>query len=109
LRAYHNRVSHDGKATPVAVSYGHVSNPYPTEYASFEPNLALLERAAAVTGGVRDPDPNATWNPSGEKVTFHEDLWPRFVGAAIALLILDLLLRRVRLFDRKFLPKARAS
>jgi hypothetical protein len=42
-------------------------------------------------------------------VTFHEDLWPRFVGAAIVLLVLDLLMRRVRLFDRKFLPKARAA
>jgi Ca-activated chloride channel homolog len=109
LRAYHNRVSPDGKTTPVAVSYGHVSNPYPAEYASFEPNLSVLERAAAVTGGVRDPDPGLVWNPAGEKVTFHEDLWPRLVGAAILLLIVDVLLRRVRLFDRKFLPKARAA
>jgi hypothetical protein len=34
-------------------------------------------------------------------VTYHEDLWPRFVSAAIVLFVLDLLLRRVRLFDRK--------
>jgi Ca-activated chloride channel homolog len=102
-------VSPDGKTTPVAVSYGHVSNPYPAEYASFEPNLSVLERAAAVTGGVRDPEPGLVWNPAGEKVTFHEDLWPRLVGAAILLLIVDVLLRRVRLFDRKFLPKARAA
>jgi Ca-activated chloride channel homolog len=108
LRAYHNRVSPDGKITPVAVSYGHVSNPYPPEYASFEPNLAVLARAAAVTGGVMDPDPGAAWDPSGEKVTFHQDLWPRLVAAAIAVLLLDLLLRRVRLFDRKFLPKVSA-
>jgi Ca-activated chloride channel homolog len=109
LRALHNRVAPDGKVTPVAVSYGHVSNPYPAEYASFEPDRSVLERAAAVTGGVADPDAAATWAPAGEKVTFHEDLWPRLVGAAIAVLILDLLLRRVRLFDRKFLPKARAA
>ncbi len=91
------------------MSYGHVSNPYPPEYASFEPNLALLSRAADTTGGKRDPDAASIFDPSGERVTFHEDLWPRFVGAAIVLLVLDLLMRRVRLFDRKFLPKARPA
>jgi Mg-chelatase subunit ChlD len=107
LRAEHARRSEDGRVVPIAVSYGHVSNPYPTEYAGFEPNLPLLGRAADATGAKRDPDAAAIFDPSGERVTFHEDLWPRFVGAAIVLLVLDLLVRRVRLFDRKFLPKAR--
>jgi Ca-activated chloride channel family protein len=93
----------------VAVSYGHVSNPYPPEYASFEPNVALLDRAAQATGGSRDPEAALAFDPAGESVTFHEDLWPRFVGGAIFLLVLDLLVRRVRLFDRKFLPKARVA
>jgi Mg-chelatase subunit ChlD len=109
LRAEHSRASPDGHSAPVAVSYGHVSNPYPPEYASFEPNLALLDRAAQATGGSRDPDVAALFDPAGESVTFHEDLWPRFVGGAIVLLVLDLLVRRVRLFDRKFLPKARVA
>jgi uncharacterized membrane protein len=109
LRAEHSRATSDGRSAPVAVSYGHVSNPYPPEYASFEPNLALLDRAAQATGGSRDPDVAALFDPAGESVTFHQDLWPRFVGGAIVLLILDLLVRRVRLFDRKFLPKARVT
>jgi uncharacterized membrane protein len=109
LRAEHARRSDDGKAVPVAVSYGHVSNPYPPEYAGFEPNLPLLGRAAEATGATRDPEAKAVFDPSGERVTFHEDLWPRFVGAAIVLMVLDLLVRRVRLFDRKFLPKARPA
>ena len=109
LRAEHARRSDDGRVVPVAVSYGHVSNPYPPEYASFEPNVVLLGQAADATGGTRDPDARAVFDPSGEKVTFHEDLWQRFVGAAIVLLLLDLLVRRVRLFDRKFLPKVRAA
>ena len=46
---------------------------------------------------------------SGQSVLSYQDLWPRFVGAAIALLVLDLLVRRVRLFDRKFVPKASAA
>jgi uncharacterized membrane protein len=109
LRAEHSRSSADGHSAPVAVSYGHVSNPYPPEYASFEPNVGLLDRAAQATGGSRDPDVGALFDPAGDSVTFHEDLWPRFVGGAILLLILDLLVRRVRLFDRKFLPKARVA
>lgn len=109
LRAEHSRPTADGHSAPVAVSYGHVSNPYPPEYASFEPNVALLDRVAQATGGSRDPDAAAAFDPAGESVTFHEDLWPRFVGGAIFLLVLDLLVRRVRLFDRKFLPKARVA
>jgi hypothetical protein len=109
LRAEHARRGEDGRVVPVAVSYGHVSNPYPPEYATFEANVALLGQVADATGGSKNPEARAVFDPSGEKVTFHEDLWPRFVGAAIVLLVLDLLVRRVRLFDRKFLPKARAA
>ena len=109
LRAEHRRRTEGDRVVPVAVSYGHVSNPYPPEYASFEPNLGLLGRAAETTRGARDPEPKAAFDPAGDSVTFHQDLWPRFVGAAIVLLVLDLLVRRIRLFDRKFLPKTRPA
>jgi Ca-activated chloride channel homolog len=109
LHARHSRVTEDGQITPVAVSYGHVSNPYPLEYKSFEPDRKKLERAAVITGGTRDPAPAAFFDPAGEEVKFHEDLWPRFVGAAILVALLDLLVRRVRIFDRKFLPKGRLA
>lgn len=103
LRAEHARRDQDGTLRPVATSSGHVSNPYPAEYASFEPDVTTLERAAAATGGGLDPaGVSAIFDPAGEKVTFHEELWPRFVVAAIVVFLLDLLLRRLRLFDRKF-------
>jgi len=89
-----------GKTT-VAESFGHVTNPYPREYLALAPDVATLAQAAAVTGGSLDPSPLAVFDPAGEVIRFHEDLWPRFVGAAIALFILDLLVRRVRLWDRK--------
>jgi len=95
----------DGSVRPVAVSFGHVSNPYPREYASFEPDLVTLERAAVTTGAAVDPTVPAMFDPSGEKVTFHEELWPRFIYAAIVVFLIDLLVRRVRLFDRKFVAK----
>ena len=65
-----------------------------------------MEKAAASTGGAMDPPSvAAVFDPAGEKVTYHEELWPRFIYAAIAVFLLDLLVRRVRLFDRKFVPK----
>jgi Ca-activated chloride channel family protein len=89
------------KSVAVAESFGHVTNPYPREYLAFAPDVETLERAAEVTGGGLDPSPSAVFDPAGESIRYHEDLWPRFVGGAIALFLLDLLVRRVRLFDRK--------
>lgn len=109
LRAEHLREAQDGSLKQVAVSFGHVSNPYPREYASFEPELSLLEKVAAATGGSTDPAVAAIFDPAGEKVSFHEELWPRFIYAAIVVFLLDLFVRRVRLFDRKFIPKRSRS
>ena len=106
LRAEHLHEDKDGQLRQVAVSYGHISNPYPREYASFEPDLGAMEKAALATGGKLDPQTTASvFDPAGEKVTFHEELWPRFIYAAIAVFLLDLLVRRVRIFDRKFVPR----
>lgn len=87
---------------PVAESFGHVSNPYPREYAAFEPDLPLMSRLATATGGGMDAPLAAIVDPAGEKISFHQDLWSNFVKIAIAIFVLDLALRRVRLFDRKF-------
>ncbi|HEY2509601.1 MAG TPA: VWA domain-containing protein [Polyangiaceae bacterium] len=89
------------KKGTVAESFGHVTNPYPREYLALAPDVSTLERAALATGGGLSPDPKLPFDPAGESIRYHEDLWPRFVGAAIALFVLDLLVRRVRMFDRK--------
>jgi hypothetical protein len=110
LPAEHLRTLEDGTVKQVAVSFGHVSNPYPREYASFEPDLATLDKGAKATGGNTDPaSVAAIFDPQGEKVTFHEELWQRFVLAAIGIFLLDLFVRRVRLFDRKFVAKKHKS
>jgi Ca-activated chloride channel homolog len=105
LRAEHRRVLEDGKKTAVAVSYGHVSNPYPQEYARFEPDRETLARVASLTGGKIDPGAPALFDPEGESIAYHEDLWPKAIFAALVVFLLDLFVRRVRLFDRKVLPK----
>jgi Ca-activated chloride channel family protein len=101
LRAQHAKRDADGGLKPFATSSGHVSNPYPREYASFEPDLEKLSRAASVGGGAVDPTPAALFAPGDEKITYQKDLWNRFVLAALIVFLLDLLVRRVRIFDRK--------
>lgn len=105
LRAEHARIAPDGSLQPFATSFGHVSNPYPREYGRFEPDVDLQARAAAATGGSVDPSPARVFDAQGEKIVYYRPLWSRFVLAAIAVFLLDLLIRRVRLFDRKFLPR----
>jgi uncharacterized membrane protein len=105
LRAEHARIAPDGSLQPFATSFGHVSNPYPREYGRFEPDVDLQARAAAAAGGSLDPEPARVFDPQGEKIVYYRPLWSRFVLAAIVVFLLDLLVRRVRLFDRKFLPR----
>lgn len=85
----------------VAESFGHVTNPYPREYLALAPDTTTLARAAEVTGGRLNPDAPQVFDPAGESIAYHEDLWPRFIYGAIAVFLLDLLVRRVRFFDRK--------
>jgi Ca-activated chloride channel family protein len=105
LKAEHRKVTESGDTKPVGVSYGHISNPYPREYASFEADLDRLKRVALAGDGTVDPEPKALFDPGDEKIIYHEQLWNRFIYLAIILFLLDLLVRRVRIFDRKFLPK----
>ncbi|HHH11253.1 MAG TPA: VWA domain-containing protein, partial [Sorangium sp.] len=110
LRAVHAREQDDGSLRPVATSSGHISNPYPREYAAFEADKVVLERAALATNGQFAPrDLAITFAPGDEKITFNEDLWARAIMAAVLLFLLDLLLRRVRLFDRSFKPPRRRA
>jgi uncharacterized membrane protein len=109
LKAEHIKTDKKGQSQSVGVSYGHVSNPYPREYASFEPDVDRLSRAALAGGGKLDPPPKDLFDPQGEKIVYYEQLWSRFILAAIVVFLLDLLIRRVRFFDRKFVPKKRKA
>jgi len=93
---------HQREDRTVAESSAQLSNPYPREYMSLEPDVELLERAAALTGGAVEPSAAWLFDPRGEHIRHHEELWPKLLFAALLLFVVDLLLRRVRLFDRKF-------
>ena len=104
LRAVHRR---DGRV--VAESRGQVNNPYPREYAALAPDVAALTALAQATGGEVDPSPQAIWDARGDSILHTRPLWHLPVGAAVLLLLVDILLRRVRIFDRDFRAGKRAA
>lgn len=104
LHAKHTRVGRDGVESAVAESFGHVSQPYPAEYSEVRPDSERLARAALIGGGLVNPTAAQLFLPGSEQIAFHEEIWQSFVFLALACFLLDLLLRRVRLFDRKSLP-----
>lgn len=106
LEAKHFKEQQDGGLKQIGVSYGHVSHPYPMEYASFQPDRERLRHAASAGGGQFEPEPSAVFEPGEARILAHTHLWPRFLYAALALFLLDLLMRRVRLFDRRFIRHA---
>jgi hypothetical protein len=93
LKAVHKR---DGKT--VAESLGAVALPYPLEFLRSTPDVEPMKHAAQVSGGHDQAKPEQIWNAEGEKVTYAQDLWPWALLAVVALFLLDLYAKRVRLF-----------
>jgi hypothetical protein len=107
IEAQHERMDPNGERRQVGMSYAQVSNPYPREYASLEPDLERLSRVAVATGGVVGPSAKQLFDPAGEKIVFRKPLWSPVLLSTIVLFLLDLLVRRVRIFDRKLVAERR--
>ena len=69
------------------------------EYRFRQPDEALLRSIASATGGAWRPTPAALANSAGDSRTARRPMWPPLVALALALWFVDLLLRRVRLFE----------
>ncbi|HUJ61468.1 MAG TPA: VWA domain-containing protein [Kofleriaceae bacterium] len=93
LKAVHKR---DGKT--VAESLGAVALSYPLEYLRSTPDLAPMRHAAEVSGGHDQAKPAEVWDAAGEHVRYTQDLWPWALLGVIAIFLLDLYAKRVRLF-----------
>ena len=83
-----------------AVSLASLSNPYPDEYLAVADDQSVIEQAVAVGGGETQPSIEALFDPGDEKTPSERDIWPFFVFAALGLLIVDVLFRRVRVYGR---------
>ncbi len=69
--------------------------PYPSEYRFTRANLPLLTRIAETTGGKLNPQPVEAFRPVAKEGRSVRDLWRSFLWLALALLLVDLTLRRV--------------
>lgn len=69
------------------------------EYRFRAPDEALLRSIAAATGGAWTPSADALQNAAGTRPTARRALWPLLVVLALGLWFVDIVLRRVRLFE----------
>ncbi len=69
--------------------------PYPSEYRFTRANLPLLTRIAETTGGKLNPPPVEVFRPVAREGRSVRDLWRTFLWLALALLLVDITLRRV--------------
>ena len=93
LEADHKR---DGKI--VAESMGAVALSYPLEYLRTTPDYEGMKHAAQVSGGHDQADAKKLWDAEGQSVDYTQDLWPYVLMGVVALFLLDLYAKRVRLF-----------
>lgn len=99
LKAQHRR---DG--TLVAESLGGVALSYPDEYLRSTPDAELLGQAAIVTRGLAQVDAKRAFSSYGETIKYPRELWPEVLLGVLALFLLDVFLRRVRILGYRALP-----
>lgn len=81
-------------------SFATLAWPFPDEHLVGAPDLSAIEALAGATGGVRNPSPAHLFDVGDAKTQSHVPLWPEPLPWALAFLVADVLLRRVRLFGR---------
>jgi hypothetical protein len=70
------------------------------EYRFAATDAALLKSIAAATGGAWQPDAQALVNRGGDRRTERRPVWTALLAVALGLWFLDIVLRRVRVFER---------
>ncbi|MDP6944026.1 MAG: VWA domain-containing protein, partial [Myxococcota bacterium] len=79
-------------------SYQAIAWPFPTEHLLGEPNLAAIRDLSATTGGVEGPTNAQLLDTEGRTTPIRTPRWPLPLYLALALLLLDVMLRRIRLY-----------
>jgi uncharacterized protein YegL len=94
----HIEVRGEPGAEPFARGIAAAVAPYPDELAlASGPDLGLVEALRTGTSGLRDPGVSDLFDTRARVVVKHAPAWPPLLWAALALLLTDVLLRRVRL------------
>lgn len=93
-------VAIDGAAPGSGVTSRTVLPDAAAEYRFRPPDEGLLHSIASSTGGAYRPTAAALANAPGDHRTQRRALWPALVFAALLLWFVDLVLRRVRVFER---------
>ena len=85
-------------ATGAAISRVVVADPA-AEYRFRATDEALLRSIASATGGTWKPEPSELSSAPTDKHSERRPLWPALTVAALCLWFIDLLLRRIRVFE----------
>jgi Ca-activated chloride channel homolog len=72
---------------------------YPAEYHFYPPDIQKLRTISTATGGKFQPEPSDIFKTNGETREYPVPLWPWLAGIVLILFIVDILLRRLRLFE----------
>jgi len=98
-------VSVEGAAAGAGITARSVLPDAAAEYRFRPTNEGLLQSIAASTGGAYHPTPASLANAAGDTRTERRPLWPLLVTLALLLWFVDLLLRRVRVFETGLDPR----
>jgi len=85
-----------GKAAAAPTRYLEYS--YPAEYHFYPADTRKLRSISAATGGKFQPEISEIFDPHGETTELPIPFWPWLAGFSAGLYIVDILLRRLRLF-----------
>jgi hypothetical protein len=97
-------VTVEGAAAGIGITSRSVLPDGAAEYRFRPPDEGLLRSIASSTGGAYRPHAAALANAAGDSRTQRRPLWPALVGLALVLWFVDLVLRRVRIFEPRADP-----
>lgn len=96
---YYVTLSSNGSEREIGPKTFGLAVPYSAEYLLLEPNTALLEQLASVTGGtmtlLEEKPGNRFFTAFQEDVTTYKEIWFPLALAALLLFFLDILLRKL--------------
>jgi uncharacterized membrane protein/uncharacterized protein YegL len=72
---------------------------YPEEYHFYPPDLDRLRSISSQTGGKFQPEGPEIFETNGETASYHRPLWPWLAAMALLMYVVDVFLRRLRLFE----------